>query len=276
VAGGKTFESLSGGGDAMCGLTASNETWCWGAADSVGERSTPGRLVGDPRFKTVSLANGNGCGIDANRQGWCWGYGLIVATGDFYARAGTPVPILGNVRLNAITVGLDACALTTGGDVYCWGPVYHTPTLIPGGRKFVALSGGSESHCALTAAGEAYCWNYIQHLPILLPGGLHLSAISADGGLACGVTTDRKGYCWHPEPARYPPEAWRAPEPVPGDLTFTRIAVSHSGRHACGTTPDGTIYCWGANLYGQLGNGRFDTAAVTVPTPVVGLRAREP
>jgi hypothetical protein len=258
----------------MCGLTASDEAWCWGNADSTGWRSTPGRLLGDPRFKAVSFENPNGCGIDANGQGWCWGYGLIVGNGDPYARAGRPVPILGNKRLTAITVGLDACALTTGGDVYCWGAVYATPTLIPGGRKFVALSGGSESDCALTAAGEAYCWNFVQKLPILLPGGLRLSTISVDGGLVCGVTTDRKGYCWHYAPDRYPPLAWRAPQPVPGDLTFTSLVISH-GRHICGTIPDGTIYCWGSNSRGQVGNGQTDTATVAVPTPVVGgLKAR--
>jgi len=282
VMGGKTFESLSGGGSAICGLTTSDETWCWGTADSVGERSMPTRLVGDPRFKTVSLANGGGCGIDANSRGWCWGYGRFVATGDSYLSAGKPVPILGNNRLSAIAVGVQACALTTGGDVYCAGPGIGTSwslTLLPGGRKFVALSGGLEIHCALTAAGDAYCWTYFDHQPLLLPGGLRLATISADGsadgGLACGVTTEGKGYCWQGRGGYLSPYILLAPEPVPGDLTFTRIEVSHEGGgHVCGTTPDGTIYCWGSNSRGQLGNGRIDDVTVTVPTPVVGLKAR--
>ncbi|HWC74109.1 MAG TPA: hypothetical protein VG454_09235 [Gemmatimonadales bacterium] len=282
VLGGKTFESLFGGGSATCGVTVSDETWCWGTPDSVGARSTPTRLVGDPRLKTMSLANEGGCGIDANRQGWCWGYGRSVATGDPWPSAGKPVAILGDIHLSAIAVGVQACALTTGGDVYCAGPGIGTSwslTLLSGGPRFVALSGGLEVHCALTAAGDGYCWSYFDHHPILLPGGLRFATISADGsadgGLACGVTTEGKGYCWHGSGGYLSPYVLHAPEPVPGDLTFTRIDLSHAGGgHVCGTTPDGTIYCWGANSRGQLGNGQVDTATVTVPTPVIGLKAR--
>jgi len=38
----------------------------------------------------------------------------------------------------------------------------------------------------------------------------------------------------------------------------------------CGITSGGLAYCWGANLYGQIGNGTYDTA--TTPFRVVGQR----
>jgi alpha-tubulin suppressor-like RCC1 family protein len=301
VVGGKTFASLSGGGDAMCGLTASDETWCWGSvAEVAGTRfTTPQRLSEDPRFKVISVNGYNGCGIDANRQGWCWGSGATVGNGSVVGQLTAPVPIVGNLRLSAITVGDHVCALTVSGDAYCWGqnlwPMAGgwaaTPTLVEGGFKFVAITGGWFYNCALTAAGEAYCWGQnisgqlgttppgSTAVPRPVTGGLRFSMISAGLGMTCGVTLDHNGYCWGADQPDNSTSS--APKPVPGGLSFTRIDVSTPSvfgsqwyGHACGTTLDGTIYCWGANSRGQLGNGQVDTSAVTTPTRVLGLKAR--
>jgi hypothetical protein len=285
----------------MCGLTASDETWCWGSvAEVAGTRfTTPQRLSEDPRFKVISVNGYNGCGIDANRQGWCWGSGATVGNGSVVGQLTAPVPIVGNLRLSAITVGDHVCALTVSGDAYCWGqnlwPMAGgwaaTPTLVEGGFKFVAITGGWFYNCALTAAGEAHCWGQnisgqlgttppgSTAVPRPVTGGLRFSMISAGLGMTCGVTLDHNGYCWGADQPDNSTSS--APKPVPGGLSFTRIDVSTPSvfgsqwyGHACGTTLDGTIYCWGANSRGQLGNGQVDTSAVTTPTRVLGLKAR--
>ena len=47
------------------------------------------------------------------------------------------------------------------------------------------------------------------------------------------------------------------------------VSISAGSTHAIALSNEGTIFTWGANTYGQLGNGTFDT--VTTPTSIMSM-----
>jgi alpha-tubulin suppressor-like RCC1 family protein len=83
--------------------------------------------------------------------------------------------------------GAHTCALTAGGDAWCWGSDSNgqlgrgsiggsssTPAPVSGGLKFIALSAGGAHTCGVTLDGSIYCWG-----------------ANASGQLGDGSTTDR-------------------------------------------------------------------------------------
>ena len=268
VKGGLTFKSLSAGQQMVCGLTDEERTWCWGAIGADGPRSEPWAVAGGPAFDVVSTGTGLRCGLDQSRKAWCWGNWNGSGTNT------TPVLVSGTLTFAAIDVSTHACGVTTGGDLYCWGgwwvaPAgtdFNTPTLVPGGFKFVTISSSEARDCALTATGQAYCWGDNRNgefangtknaEPVITPvpaaGAMRFSAISIGGQSTCALTLAGKAYCWAGD---WNNAGFAEPRAVPGGLTFTSIDMSKYGVHTCGTTADGSMYCWGGNNFGQLGNG---------------------
>ncbi len=61
---------------------------------------------------------------------------------------------------------------------------------------------------------------------------------------------------------------------VSAPLKFRQISASNGGLSTCGVTTDDLGYCWGANNFGNLGDGTFQTRLI--PAAVVGgLRFKE-
>ncbi|HEX2079210.1 MAG TPA: hypothetical protein VHG08_15905 [Longimicrobium sp.] len=139
-----------------------------------------------------------------------------------------------------------ACALTSGGQAWCWGRnstgqlgdstattrTVAVQVLQQSGVTFTALSAGLIHNCALTSAGQAWCWGY-----------------NADGRL--GDSTTNLGL------------APVAVKPL-GGVAFT--SISAGSQHTCGLNSSGQAYCWGSNAYGQIGNN--NTAYQKTPVAV--------
>ncbi|MGH9259941.1 MAG: RCC1 domain-containing protein, partial [Acidimicrobiales bacterium] len=83
VAGGHVFRSLSAGRTAArattCGVTRAGAALCWGwTSEALGRRdiendSSPGPVVGDLVFRTVSVGGSHACGVLADGDVYCWG-----------------------------------------------------------------------------------------------------------------------------------------------------------------------------------------------------------
>jgi Leucine Rich Repeat (LRR) protein/regulator of chromosome condensation (RCC1) repeat-containing protein len=228
-----------------CAVTASGAVQCWGD-------NTYGQL-------------GNGSsGFSSNDAG-------VVS----HPSKAVPVPVTGlDNGVTAISVGgVDACAVTAGGAVQCWGDNTYgqlgvdpmalafsaVPVTVPGLTSGVtAVSVGDRAACALTAGGQVTCWGnawgtasgFIFQVagpwgpvPIAgLSGGV--TAVSVTGNDGCAVTTGAGVMCWGDDVSLgnvYPPMT------VAG-LESGATAIAVGGRDysisACAVTGDGRVECW--------------------------------
>jgi hypothetical protein len=243
-------------------------------------------------FRAVALSLGTGmhhCAIDAQGKIWCWGSNAAGELGDG-SMLSSEIPVAVALAQPAVAVvtgystfsGGFTCALTSGGDVYCWGAGGYgevgaggTPTSVPVPTR-VALPAGTYRQlaandggvCALSSSGDAYCWgdnhggrfgngqkatghtSLPTPTPTLVAGGFSWQQISLGDDRACAVRQDHTVYCWGANNATIPLgiEADTnvfAPQPV---LTsFQMDSVTLSGWHQCGYTTLHQTYCWGSN-----------------------------
>lgn len=191
-----------------------------------------------------AVGNGHTCAITSDKQVACWGWnddgqlGLndktnrtkpeLVLAGE---QGGT---LLGNIA--KVAVGRDnSCAVTTTGDVYCWGlGTYNgtgavttdavTPARVVTGDQgdisgyltgVSTISMGFNFTCVSTLTGEVYCWGigtngrtgYGGTSTFNLPkrvvsgeqGGPYLSdikSVNIGRATACAVTNSGDLYCW--------------------------------------------------------------------------------
>jgi len=221
--------------------------------------------------------------------------------------AGVPVEAL---RCVTVTAGADhACALTDGGDAFCWGSndfgqlgngsADANPRTVPGhvsgDVKFATVVAGFRHTCGLARDGAAWCWgaNDTAQLgdgtikpsatPVPVATELRFKTIGPGGGHTCAVSLDTTGYCWggnwhgqlgagNRDGDSAAPCCFRVPTPIHTELRFRTVVAG--GIHSCGVALDGHAYCWGSPQEGRLGTGATDaankSADKTVPTAVVG------
>lgn len=254
VVGGLPFRQVSAGTYHTCGVTVTDEPYCWGfnASGQLGtgdDRNSPVPVFGDfgRLFSTISAGQQHTCGSDFLM---CWGNNDYAQLGlgdklsrsapefiDFFVRLGlTP----GQVSAG----GYHTCVVTVEDTAWCWGRNYRgvlgtgdvlghrRPVQVVGGHPFSQISAGIWHTCGVTTAGEAYCWGW-----------------NAYGQLGNGTGVNS-----------------RVPTPVAGGLRFKTVTAG--SEHTCGVTTDDRAYCWGHNQYGQLGIGR--RADRNRPVPVAG------
>ena len=250
-----------------CAVTNAGGVKCWGSNHSgqlgdgtTTDSTTPVDVVGlgAPAI-AVSAGKGHTCALVTGGGVKCWGWnqsgqlgdGTGGSTGDFSA---IPVGVVGlEGGVVAIAAGsVHTCALTTAGNVKCWGWNAHgqlgdgttfdstTPVDVVGlGSGAVAVSGGIFHTCALTTAGGATCWGD-----------------NSAGQLGDGTTFDST-----------------IPIGVSG-LTSGVVAISAGGSgHTCALAAGGAK-CWGSNVMGQLGDGT--TTNRLTPVDVLGFGPAPP
>lgn len=260
---------VSAGGAHTCALTAGGGVKCWGAnsAGQLGDGTTTHRLlpvdvVGlSSGVAAVSASESYTCALTTAGAVKCWGlnyYGQLGnGSGAWGATERLPVDVVGlNSGVAAISAGSGhACALTTEGDVWCWGRNHDgqlgdggttqqpVPVAVTGLSDGVAAiragGGGAGGHtCALTLGGGIQCWGSNQH-----------------GQLGDGSTVPRL-------------------QPVAViDLPGTMASVELADYHSCGLTTGGAVYCWGSNGWARLGHQGFGEPHSPIPLSVTGLGA---
>lgn len=245
-----------------CGLTTTDETFCWGGVpgyrdpmpleDSLIPISAVPLLVpGGHRFTEITVGETPMCALNEERAAYCWGSNQVgeVGDGSHLAKRG-PSAVVGGLRWRMLSAGSShVCGLTTDDQAYCWGNQFRgalgngelngtspQPVAVQGAHEFLSIQAGGGFSCALTADGEAYCWG-----------------VNDYGRLGDGQP-----------PAPFLESA--TPLPVVGGHRFTSLALSTY--HTCGIVADARAYCWGESFVGQLGNG--STEPTSIPTPVSG------
>ncbi len=249
---------VAGGADHTCALTAGGSVLCWGAGfyGQLGSGSRDGSLTPAP---VVGLSSGvtavaagqyHTCAVTAGGGVLCWGYNADGELGDGTTDDRlTPTAVAGldSGVESVATAAYHSCALTTGGEVLCWGANWFgqlgdgttvdsaVPVPVAGlPGPVTAIAAGGYYSCALTAGGEVLCWG-----------------ANWFGQLGNGTT-----------------DASPAPVSVTG-LAAGVATIGAGWDHACAVTAGGALLCWGSNWYGALGDGTADDRLT--PTAVSGL-----
>jgi len=189
VAGNVAFRSISAGSDHTCGVTTTNQAYCWGA-NSIGQIgdggkisygnafvAAPQQVVGGKAFQSVTLGNQFACAVTTTGEGHCWGSNNSkLGNGPTGTDSSSPVQVAGGLLFQSISSGYGhSCGVTTSQQVYCWGlngsgqlgsGVANGSTPVRSSRIEaieVAASGigtGSGAHsCAISANRlTVWCW----------------------------------------------------------------------------------------------------------------------
>jgi alpha-tubulin suppressor-like RCC1 family protein len=136
--------------DHACGIDLFGKAYCWGAEmwgeigddapppDQVfylyGAVTPPAPVLGGLTFKQVDAGRVHSCGVTIAGKVYCWGYNGYGQLGTNNAQdcrtsplypnpcSPVPVPVASNLTFTYVTTGLShTCALTTTGDIWCWG-----------------------------------------------------------------------------------------------------------------------------------------------------------
>lgn len=237
VSGGHSFDQISTAGDGShtCGIDQAGAAWCWGwnKNGQLGDGTTtdsnePVAVTGGQTFVDIVALPLGTCALDAAGNAWCWGNNALgelgVSTG-VLLQSSDPVQMDTDLTFASLGVGGAPCALTSGGQAYCWsgnfflGSTDHQPVLMADGRTFVQLVKGNSHACGLDSDGAAWCWGW-----------------NNNGQLGDGTTTTRA-----------------SAELVTGGHVFQTLASG--SLNTCGVDLSGTRWCWGTNYWGQLGIG---------------------
>ena len=255
VVGGHSFVKVAPGEQHTCGLTPSQEIYCWGdrqtgelgdGSQSISPTPQPVLVSGNHAFGNVAAGYFASCGITDGADLLCWGF----VPGGPGQGVSVPTLVAGGLKWSAISISAfapDRCGVTLDGSAYCWGDNHKgqlgdpalpaggtvAPNPVVGGHTFVSIAVGVGTVCGLTVSGNVYCW-----------GDNSLGALG-DGSTVASRATP--GLVSLPSPA---------------------LSLTAGQAHMCAETLNGRLYCWGNNSFGSLGIGT--SALHFSPTPLLG------
>ena len=210
----------------------------------------------------VAAGQGHTCAVLKGGQVKCWGLNDSGQLGDgTTTNRTTPTDICADATCASPLTGVVAiaagfghtCALTTGGDVKCWG-----------WNEFGQIGDGTSGD------GDPNTLDNIRTTPVdvagLPPGGA--TAVAAGLGHSCALVTGGGVKCWGLNNFGQLGDGTNTNRPTPVDVaTLTGAAEIAVGfGHSCALVTGGGVTCWGDNFFGQLGDGT--TTNSTTPSDV--------
>jgi len=263
-----TLTQIVAGNQFTC-ARGSGTVYCWGLNSSgqLGDGTTANSAV--PVEVTGVAANGLTAGYDfacmhdaLSGSAYCWGDNTDGQLGNGTSTSSrSPVAVknssgaLNGKIVTAVTAGsYHACALDSGGNVYCWGDNGS-------GQLGNASTANSSVPVKLSNSGA-------------ISGSTVLSQIEAGGDHTCAVDNAGKAYCWGQNNYGELGNNSATDSSVPvsistggnGGLTAGTVTQITSGYYHTCALAGGLAYCWGYGAFGQRGDN-FSLIA-TKPTPV--------
>jgi hypothetical protein len=294
--------SVTVGAGFACALTEIGRAFCWGrnhvgqlGRGTVGEQVfVPGPVSGELVFAALTASDVHACGLTVDGTAYCWGGNENGETGTGTMGNTVPVPTavqtaLRFTRISAEGVGTwenSTCALTTAGEVWCWGSNDSgqlgdgttsrsaVPVRVQSEVPFTSIETGYFHSCATATTGELWCWGEqeadtgafggrptgLYTTPVVLHQDFRFTGLAAGWNYTCGLTAEHAAFCWganwHGGLGIGPRDPSPDPLPVAGGLSFVALySAGYKGTH--GLTTDGVLYRWGTS-----GTGAYS------PTPV--------
>jgi alpha-tubulin suppressor-like RCC1 family protein len=243
-------------------------------------------------FTSVSAGGQHTCALASNGSAWCWGRNNFQIGDSTNSQRLTPVRVAAptGITFSAIAAGNQHnCAVTAGGDAYCWGTngngrlgdgttvsKNHPVRVLPAAPiQFAGVTAGEFHSCGWTSAGAASCWgrndngqlgdnSVIQRLlPTAVAGALSFASLTAGNEHTCGRTSAGAVHCWGKNAYGQLGDGTLVNKLVPtAVLGSLSLGITSAGsQHTCGFTSGASagIWCWGLNEDGQLGDGTVIT-----------------
>ena len=147
---------------------------------------------------------------------------------------------------------LHTCAVTSQGELECWGKNSHGQTNVPMRMlvqqddpslptpKYAKVSAGGEHTCALRDSGDVICWGSNVFGQSATPDG-DFTDVSAGGQHTCAVERSGEVVCWGNN------ASGQTVEPSGGSYH----SISAGDNHSCAINAEGGALCWGSNLRRQ-------------------------
>jgi hypothetical protein len=227
---------------------------------------------------SVSYNSAFACAVKADGTVWCWGsnsYGAL-GIGDTTIQSATkPTQVqtamasgaflTGITSVTVADYGYTACAIGTGGAVWCWGY---------GGYAELGIGDESSSPFAVPVVVDSSA------TPVT-----GFKTVSVSYYTVCGLKTDGTVWCWGDN---YWGQAGIGTDPqsntslsryvvYPTQVTklstnATSVIANYYNYNSCASTLDGSLWCWGYNAYGNLGNG-LNSGYSNIPSQVLTAAA---
>jgi alpha-tubulin suppressor-like RCC1 family protein len=297
---GNEVAEVVGGSYHSCVVLYGGAVYCWGdnALGELGDgslagtaactssgtnhpcRPAPAVVSTVANVVQVSIGLEQSCAVEKDGSVWCWGLNTSgelghSSTGDMTCTdvdAATTVPcnptpakvaLPGGVEIMSVAAGRRyTCALSTTGDVYCWGDnswgelgvalstaststpqkVGVSSTAFPAAVTQITTDDNDYPLVCALSSGEVWCW-----------GGSAVGGTGHDptSDPACGATT-----------CNFTPQVVKTTQ----GAAFGGVASVGVGRDfGCARKTDGTVWCWGGTSWGSLGQGPSQTGG---PSPV--------
>jgi hypothetical protein len=181
-----SFSSVSSGQNHSCGLTTAGDVECWGTDYSGCINNTP-----TGSFASVDAGQNYNCGVRPSGDVECWG-------NNYDGKASPPAGTFIRVSAGAHRT---TCGVNTVGQLVCWGNNDYGQLYPPGGT-FTHVSAGNMHACALTTNGEIKCWgapsgsfyDYGQATDAPVTGTY--TSVGAGVLHSCATTTAGDVVCW--------------------------------------------------------------------------------
>ncbi len=245
-----TVTKLSAAGAAFFATTSDGNVYAWGKNDNAqlalgdhANRTTPVRVAALVGFTQIAGGERFACGVNSAKNVYCWGSGTYLSTiGDGHSDILTPT-LLPGISSVAKMVGSQAehiCALTSVGQVYCWGPDYG------------AIGTG-------TADGS------VKGVTRVMPY-THATDVAIGQGHSCALE-DGLPMCWGDNSLYQLGDGTKTPHYSPSRATFdSGTALVSQGNQTCLIIGGTSARCWGENDGACLGDGtRVDRPGGALP-----------
>ncbi len=236
--------AVSLGWDYSAAVTENGDLYCWGHNEDgqVGNGATnyaqtsPVKVLSN--VSTVSLGRSYSAAVTTDGDLYCWGYNGYgqVGNGTTWNHQTSPVKVLSNVSMVSLGDYLGkaySAAVTTNGDLYCWGD-----------NEYGEVGNGTTEK---------------QRSPVKVLS--NVSEVSLRGSHSAAVTTNGDLYCWgrneHGEVGNGMTENQTSPVKVLSNVS----EVSLGEYHSAAVTENGDLYCWGSGY--ETGTGTTETLLST-------------
>ncbi len=311
---------VAAGAAHTCARWSDDRLFCWGS--NVDGRLGNGEIrVAEPETAPVEVVNApsgveqlalggsHSCARTADAV-YCWGSNADGQLGDRTVRTFAERPSRAALpsALTPIALGAGqdhACAVVTGGAVFCWGRNHAgqlgqpltvasspTPLEVPGIDRAAEVVAGLAHTCVRRTDGAVWCWgrnvqrelgrsgftDAFSELPasVNMLGG-PASRLAAGARHTCAVVDDEVR-CWgaggngqlgqgEERDAALPVTVMALPA-RPARLAGGGTATVG---HTCAGGPGLAAHCWGARISGQLGDGMWlSNRSVAAPVSTLG------